>query len=324
MTLPKIYVAGHNGMVGSAIVRVLKKKKVFIITRNKSQLDLTNQKAVLNFFMKKKIDQVYIAAAKVGGIFANNNYPAEFIYENLMIEANIINSAFLTGVKKLLFLGSSCIYPKFSKQPMSEEMLLSGKLESTNEPYSISKIAGIKLCESYNRQYGLSHDIDYRCLMPTNLYGIGDNYHPENSHVIPALIRKFHEAKIKKELKVIVWGSGNQKRDFLYVDDLALASYKVMNLNKKIYKKSVKTMCSHINAGSGSELTIKKLANVIKKTLNYNGNIEFDTRKPDGMKRKILDNKRIKKLGWKPKFFLEEGIKLAYKDFLQKEKLKSK
>ena len=321
MSIPRIYVAGHNGMVGSAIIRILKKKKSVIITKNKSELNLTNQKSVQNFFKKNKVDQIYLAAAKVGGIFANNKYPAEFIYENLMIEANIINSAFLNGVKKILFLGSSCIYPKTSKQPIIEEMLLSGKLEKTNEPYSIAKIAGIKLCESYNRQYGISHNIDYRSLMPTNLYGVEDNYHPDNSHVIPGLIRRFHESKIKKKSKVVVWGSGKQKRDFLNVDDLALAAYKVMNIKKEIYQKTVKTVCSHINVGSGSELTILKLAKTIKKIVNFKGKIEFDTSKPDGMMRKLLDNKRIKKLGWRPKYSLEKGIEQAYKDFRKKEKL---
>ena len=234
MTKPKIYVAGHNGMVGSAILRILEKQKdVNLITRSRTELDLTNQASVQDFFAKEKLDQVYIASAKVGGIHANNTYPAEFIYENIMIEANLINSAFLNGVKKLLFLGSSCIYPKFAQQPMKEEYLLTGLLESTNEPYAIAKIAGIKLCESYNRQYGDNYGIDYRSVMPTNLYGIGDNYHSENSHVIPALIRKFHEAKIRHSPKVIVWGTGNAKREFLYVDDLARACVYVMNLSKE-------------------------------------------------------------------------------------------
>ena len=317
----KVYVAGHRGMVGSAICRLLKKKKVNIVTKNKEELDLTNQVAVKDFFYKEKIDQVYLAAAKVGGIYANNNYPAEFIYENLVIETNVINSAFLGGVKKLLFLGSSCIYPKLAKQPIKEEMLLTGLLEPTNEPYSIAKIAGIKLCESFNRQYEDSHKIDYRCLMPTNLYGVGDNYHPKNSHVIPGLIRRFHEAKINKNSSVNVWGSGNQRRDFLYVDDLALACYHVMNLDKKIFKKNIKTMCSHINIGSGLDLTIRELAKTIKNVIKYKGKIKFDKTKPDGMKRKLLDNKRIKNIGWKPKYTLKKGLKKSYKDFLEREQI---
>ena len=317
----KVYVAGHRGMVGSAICRLLKKKKVNIVTKNKEELDLTNQVAVKDFFYKEKIDQVYLAAAKVGGIYANNNYPAEFIYENLVIETNVINSAFLGGVKKLLFLGSSCIYPKLAKQPIKEEMLLTGLLEPTNEPYSIAKIAGIKLCESFNRQYEDSHKIDYRCLMPTNLYGVGDNYHPKNSHVIPGLIRRFHEAKINKNSSVNVWGSGNQRRDFLYVDDLALACYHVMNLDKKIFKKNIKTMCSHINIGSGLDLTIRELAKTIKNVIKYKGIIKFDKTKPDGMKRKLLDNKRIKNIGWKPKYTLKKGLKKSYKDFLEREQI---
>ena len=315
-----VYVAGHQGMVGAAICRILSKKNINLVVRTKKELDLTNQKAVKNFFEKKKIDKVYIAAAKVGGIFANNKFPAEFIYENLVIQTNIINYAFLGGVKKLLFLGSSCIYPKFTKQPIREEMLLSGPLEPTNEPYSIAKIAGIKLCESYNRQYGISHNVDYRCLMPTNLYGIGDNYHHANSHVIPGLIRKFHDAKKNNKHKVVVWGTGYQRRDFLYVDDLASACYQVMNLNKKTYKKNVKIMNSHINVGSGSDLTIKNLSEIIKKIVGYKGQIKFDKSKPDGMKRKILDITLIKKLGWKPKYNLNKGLQKSYKDFLKRYK----
>jgi GDP-L-fucose synthase len=308
----KVYVAGHNGMVGSAICRILSKKNVYLITKNKNDLDLTNQKKVQNFFKEEKFDQVYLAAGKVGGIYANNKFPAEFIYENLMIEANVINSAFVSGVKKLLFLGSSCIYPKFTKQPIKEEMLLTDSLEPTNEPYAIAKIAGIKLCESYNRQYQQSHNIDYRCLMPTNLYGEGDNYHPINSHVIPGLIRRFYDAKKNKKLNVVVWGTGNQRRDFLCVDDLALACYRIMNLNKKNYKKKVKITCSHINIGSGSDLKIKKLAEIIKNIVGYKGQIKFDKSKPDGMKRKILDITLIKKLGWKPKYNLNKGLKIKF------------
>lgn len=318
MSKIKVYVAGHNGMVGSALCRVLKKKKIKLITKNKNELDLTNQNAVKKFFIKEKVDQVYLAAAKVGGIFANNNYPAQFIYENLLIESNVIHSAFLSGVKKLLFLGSSCIYPKFAKQPIKEEMLLTGQLEPTNEPYSIAKIAGIKLCESYNRQYGYSHDIDYRCIMPTNLFGVGDNYHQTESHVIPGLIRRFHEAKINNKSSVTVWGTGRQKRDFLYVDDLASACFHIMNLNKKTYQKITREMCSHINVGSGSDLTIKELSKIIKKIVSYKGKINFDKTKPDGMKRKILDNNRIKKVGWKPKYTLKHGLIKSYDDFLKK------
>jgi len=316
MVKKKIFVAGHKGMVGSAIVRILEKQKeADIIVKDRNELDLINQDSVLRFFKKEKIDQVYLAAARAGGIHANNTFPAEFINENLMIQANVINSAFVYGVKKLLFLGSSCIYPKLAKQPMKEEELLKGLLEPTNEPYAVAKIAGIKMCESYNRQYGLKHNIDYRSVMPTNLYGPGDNYHPKNSHVIPALIKKFHEAKIKKKKRVIVWGTGTPKREFLYVDDLANACIHLMNLNNKVYSKKIKPMCSHINVGSGSELTINELATTIKNVLNYSGTIEFDASMPDGMKRKLLDSKRINDLGWKPSISLKEGLILAYSDF---------
>src|SRR6056300_646750 len=239
MSKSKIFIAGHKGKIESALVRLLKRKKVKIITKEKKELNLLDQKKVQSFFKNNKIDQVYLAAAKVGGIHANNTYPAEFIYENLMIEINVINSAFLSGVKKLLFLGSSCIYPKYAKQPMKEEELLSGKLELTNEPYAIAKIAGVKMCESYNRQYGNSHEVDYRCVMPTNLYGPDDNYHPENSHVVPGLIRRFHEAKVGNYKNVIIWGTGSPFREFLNVEDMARASIKIMNLDKKIYNKIV-------------------------------------------------------------------------------------
>ena len=315
MVKTKVYVAGHNGMVGSALIRILKEKKVYLITKDRKELDLTNQAKVQNFFKREKPDQVYLAAAKVGGIYANNTYPAEFIYENLIIEANIIHSAFLSGVKKLMFLGSSCIYPKFANQPMKEEELLTGVLEPTNEPYAIAKIAGIKICESYNRQYGSTHNVDYRSVMPTNLYGPGDNYDSKNSHVIPALIKKFHEAKIKKKSKVIVWGTGTPRREFLYVDDLARACYHVMNLSKNIYNKNTKPTCSHINVGCGTDLTIEELAKTIKKIIGYKGKIKFDTKKLDGMPRKLLDSSRIKNLGWKPNINLKNGLVKVYEDF---------
>ena len=311
----KIFIAGHNGMVGSALVRVLKTQDVILVTKEKKKLNLLNQREVQNFFKYQKIDQVYLAAAKVGGIYANNTYPAEFIYENLMIQNNVIHSAFSNGVKKLLFLGSSCIYPKNSKQPIKEEELLTGKLEPTNEPYAIAKIAGIKMCESYNRQYGKTHGIDYRCVMPTNLYGPKDNYHPENSHVIPSLIRKFHEAKLKKIPKVIVWGTGVVKRDFLYVDDLAQACYLIMNLPKNIYIKNTKPKCSHINVGSGLDITINELAKTIKDITGYKGKIEFDHSKPDGTKRKLLDSQSIFKLDWKPRTSLKKGLLRTYESF---------
>jgi len=312
----KIYVAGHRGMVGSAIIRVLKDQGFEnIITQTHSELDLTNQHQVQEFFSQEKPDQVYLAAAKVGGIFANDNYPADFIYQNLMIEANVIHNAFESGVKKLLFLGSSCIYPKLADQPMREDALLSGYLEPTNEPYAIAKIAGIKLCESYNRQYGESHGIDYRSLMPTNLYGPGDNYHPQNSHVIPALIRRFHEAKINKEDKVIVWGSGKPKREFLFVDDMASASVYVMNLDKESYDQNTNEMCSHINVGMGDDLSIGELAKTLKKVIGFEGDIEFDSSKPDGSPRKLMDSSRLNNLGWMPQIDLKEGLRMTYKDF---------
>ena len=317
----KVYVAGHEGMVGSAIVRMLKKNKnIRLITKNKKELNLINQEKVQNFFYKEKPDQVYIAAAKVGGIYANSIYPAEFIYENLMVQSNIINAAFVNEVKKLLFLGSSCIYPKFTKQPIKEEYLLSGLLEQTNEAYAVAKIAGVKMCESYNRQYGISHNIDYRCVMPTNLYGPGDNYHLNNSHVIPALIRKFHEAKINNQSKVIVWGTGKVRREFLHVDDLAGACIYIMNLDRNIFYKAIKQSFSHINVGSGEEFTIAELAKIIKEIVGYIGEIEFDLEKPDGMKRKFLDSKNINNLGWKKKVFLRTGLRQVYKDFKSKYK----
>lgn len=317
---PKIYVAGHRGMVGSAIVRHLVANghpEDCIIGRTHAELDLTNQAAVRAFFEAEKPDQVYLAAAKVGGIHANNTYPADFILDNLLIEANIIDAAFRVGVKKLLFLGSSCIYPKLAAQPMREEALLTGVLEATNEPYAIAKIAGIKLCESYNRQYGQSHGIDYRSVMPTNLYGPGDNYHPENSHVIPALIRRFHEAKESNAPEVVIWGSGTPMREFLYVDDMAAASVHVMNLDPTTYAKHTQPMLSHINVGYGSDVTIKELAHTIGQSIGYAGNIVFDTSKPDGTPKKLMDSSRLKSLGWQPKVKLEVGLNLAYADFLQ-------
>lgn len=309
----KIYVAGHRGMVGSAIVRQLQKiQSVEIITRTHYALELTDQQAVKQFFETEKPDQVYLAAAKVGGIHANNTYPADFIYENLMVEANVIHQAYKSGVKKLLFLGSSCIYPKLAEQPMAESALNTGPLEATNEPYAVAKIAGIKLCESYNRQYGT----DYRSVMPTNLYGPGDNYHAENSHVIPALIRRFHEAKIQNATHVSIWGSGSPFREFLYVEDMAEASVHVMNLAYDDYAKYTSPMQSHINVGYGSDISIKQLAETISSVVGYNGNIEFDTTKPDGTPRKLMDSNRLNALGWQPKITLTEGLKQAYQDFL--------
>ena len=311
----KIFIAGHKGMVGSAIIRHLKKKNVEIIIKNKNELNLLNQQEVQNFFQSQKIDHVYLAAAKVGGIHANNTYPAEFIYENIMIQSNVIHSAFSNGVKKLLFLGSSCIYPKHAKQPMIEELLLTGKLEPTNEPYAIAKISGIKMCESYNRQFGNSHGIDYRCIMPTNLYGPGDNYHPENSHVIPGLIYRFHEAK-KKNLKFVkIWGSGKVKREFLYVDDMAKACIHIMNLNKSYLYKYINDRSIHINVGSKEEITIKNLAKTIKEIVSYKGEIVFDSKMPDGTPRKLLSSKKINSLKWKPSISLEQGLAKTYKNY---------
>ena len=309
----KIYVAGHQGMVGSSIMRILKiKGYTNIVSRTHQELDLTNQADVNQFFAKEKPQQVYLAAAKVGGINANNTYPAEFIYINLMIEANIIHAAYKSGVKKLLFLGSSCIYPKLAQQPMSEESLLSGYLEATNEPYAIAKIAGIKLCESYNRQYKM----DYRSVMPTNLYGPGDNYHPENSHVIPALIRRFHEAKLKGNTSITIWGSGKPRREFLYVDDMAEASVFVMELDQKKYQSQIEFMRSHLNVGFGSDISIHELAMTIKKVIGFEGEIQFDLKKPDGSPQKLMDSARLNQLGWFAKVDLESGLNKAYQDFL--------
>lgn len=317
LTNPKIYVAGHGGMVGSAIVRQLEENGFNnLVTKTHAELDLCIQEDVKDFFQQEKPDQVYLAAAKVGGIHANNTYPAEFIYQNLMMEANIIHQAFQSGVKKLLFLGSSCIYPKLASQPMGEDALLTGKLESTNEPYAIAKIAGIKLCESYNRQYGQSLGIDYRSVMPTNLYGPGDNYHPENSHVIPALIRRFHEAKSTNTRQVVIWGTGTPMREFLYVDDMARASVFVMGLDSAIYTQHTLPMQSHINVGFGSDITIKRLAETIGKVVGYEGEIVFDSKKPDGTPRKLMSSERLLKMGWKPIVNLEDGLRQAYLDFL--------
>ena len=311
----KIYIAGHNGMVGSAIHRKLREKGfVNIITRSSSELDLSNQQDTHNFLQEEKPEYVVIAAAKVGGIHANNRYPAEFIYQNLMIEANLIHGSYLARVGKLLFLGSSCIYPKESKQPIKEEYLLSSYLESTNEPYAIAKIAGIKLCESYNRQYGK----DYRSIMPTNLYGPNDNFHSKNSHVIPALIKRFHEAKVKNKPFVEVWGSGKPMREFLHVDDMASASIYIMSLNKKLLEKEISPMLSHINIGTGKDITIKDATQIIKEVVGFDGEVVFNTKMPDGTKRKLLDVSKIENLGWKHTITLKDGLKETYEWFLKK------
>ena len=309
----RVYIAGHNGMVGSSIIRQLSKDdNVEIVTRSRHELDLTKQTEVYDFFQKEKIDQVYLAAAKVGGIFANNVYPADFIYENLMIECNVINSAHLANIQQLLFLGSSCIYPKLAEQPMAETALLTGVLEETNEPYAVAKIAGIKLCESYNRQ----HDRDYRSVMPTNLYGPHDNFHSENSHVIPALLRRFHEAKLGNDKVVVVWGSGNPKREFLYVDDMAAASVYIMNLKKNIYDEITESMSSHINVGTGIDCTIRELVEMVARVTGFHGEIKFDSSKPDGSPRKLLNVSRLKSLGWEYSVNLDKGLNLAYDWFL--------
>ena len=321
----RIYVAGHRGMVGQALVSILEKQESGeIITRNRDDLNLLDQRSVESFFAQEKIDEVYLAAAKVGGIMANNTYPAEFLYENLMIQANVINSAFKFGIRKLLFLGSSCIYPKNAPQPMVESSLLSSQLEPTNEPYAIAKIAGIKLCESYNRQFGQKFGVDYRSVMPTNLYGPGDNYHPENSHVIPGLIRRFHEAKINKTESVTIWGSGEPRREFLYVEDMATACLHVMNLSREKYLKLTSPMVSHINVGSGSDMTIKELANLIKNTVGYTGKIVFDRSKPDGTPQKLLDSSLLNSWGWHPKIPIDIGLTKTYNCFLNSEILSNK
>jgi len=309
-----VFVAGHRGMVGSAIVRRLQVLGYAnILTADRVELDLLDQMAVRNFFRANKIDQVYLAAAKVGGIHANNTYPADFIYENLMIEANIIHAAHVHGVKRLLFLGSSCIYPKHAEQPMKETELLTGVLEATNEPYAIAKIAGIKLCESYNRQYGR----DYRSVMPTNLYGPNDNFHPENSHVIPALLRRFHEAVLRSEEEVVVWGSGKPMREFLHVDDMAAASVHVMGLGSDTYSAHTQSMLSHINVGTGIDCSIRELAETVARVTGFKGRLVFDATKPDGTPRKLMDVSRLKSLGWRASIGLEDGLRDAYRWYVE-------
>ena len=314
--MKKIFVAGHRGMVGSAVCRQLQKQSdVEIITRTRDELDLCDQLAVHEFMKSEKPDEVILAAAKVGGIHANNTYPAEFIFRNLQIQNNVIHAAHTNDVQKLLFLGSSCIYPRQAKQPMSEDVLLTGRLEPTNEPYAIAKIAGIKMCESYNRQYGR----DYRSVMPTNLYGPGDNYHPDNSHVVPALLRRFHEAKMNNLDEVVVWGSGTPKREFLYVDDMAAASLFVHNLEKNVLLNFTSPMLSHINIGTGADVTIKELAAMVKEVVGFSGKLLFDDTKPDGAPRKLLDVSLLSNLGWKANILLKSGLQHSYADFVARQ-----
>ena len=309
----KIYIAGHRGLVGSAIVRQLESRGFTnLLMRTHKELDLTNQAQVQNFFQQEKPDYVILAAAKVGGIHANNTYTADFIYQNMMIEANVINSAYEGKVKRLLFLGSTCIYPKAVEQPMREEAILTDVLEPTNEPYALAKIAGIKLCESYNRQHGT----DFRSVMPTNLYGINDNFHPENSHVIPALMQRFHKAMINNDKEVVVWGTGNAMREFLYVDDMAKASLFVLELNVKTYQANAQPMLSHINVGTGKEITIKEMAGIMRQVVGYKGKITFDTTKPDGAPRKLIDVSRLKNMGWSYTTNLKEGLEKTYEWYL--------
>ena len=309
----RVFIAGHRGMVGSALVRQLEKiDNVELVLRTREELDLCNQAAVQHFFASEQIDQVYLAAAKVGGIHANNTYPAEFIYQNLIMETNIIDGAFRSGVKKLLFLGSSCIYPKLAPQPMTEDALLAGHLEPTNEPYAIAKIAGIKLCESYNRQYG----VDYRSVMPTNLYGTNDNFHPENSHVVPALMRRFHEAKLREDKEVVIWGTGTPMREFLHVDDMAAASIHVMNLPLDKYAEHTEAMLSHINVGTGIDCSIRELAETMAEVVGFKGELTFDSSKPDGTPRKLLSVDRLRDLGWLAEISLKDGLKQTYLWFL--------
>jgi len=310
----KIYIAGHRGLVGSAIIRQLETRGfINLITRTHKELDLTNQVEVQDFFKQEKPDYVILAAAKVGGIYANNTYPAEFIYENMMIEANVIHIAYQSNVKRLLFLGSTCIYPKAVKQPMTEDALLTDVLEPTNEPYALAKIAGIKLCESYNRQYGT----DFRSVMPTNLYGVNDNFHPENSHVIPAIMRRFHEAKINNDPEVVVWGTGNAMREFLYVDDMAAASLFVLELDEQTYQDNTRPMLSHINIGTGVDITIREMAETMKKVVGFEGELIFDTTKPDGALRKLVDVKRLSSMGWRYTTKLREGLKITYAWYIE-------
>jgi GDP-L-fucose synthase len=305
----KIYIAGHRGLVGSAIVRQLELRGFTnLIMRTHKELDLTNQAQVQSFFTQESPDYVILAAAKVGGIHANNAYPADFIYQNMMIEANVINSAYESKVKRLLFLGSTCIYPKAVEQPMREDALLTDVLEPTNEPYALAKIAGIKLCESYNRQ----HSTDFRSVMPTNLYGINDNFHPQNSHVIPALMQRFHQAKVNNDDEVVVWGTGNAMREFLYVDDMAQASLFVLELDEKTYKANTQPMLSHINVGTGKDTTIREMAETMRQVVGYEGKLTFDTTKPDGAPRKLIDITRLKRMGWEYSIRIEEGLQRTY------------